>query len=361
MKLSIVIPVYNSYQYLDKCLESVCNQLNRNYEIICINDGSTDNSLKILNKYKKVFTNIKLINQENHGTGHARNIGIKIATGDYICFVDSDDYIHKTYIKELTSFLEEKNPDVVLCNHINVRNNEYEYFNFAELINQYSGLRIDEIGWFNKNQLYLNKVLTMPKWAWSYVCKRTFLIKNKILFGDAVLSEDVIFTTKILFEAEKIYFFNRYLYYYTIKENSTVSSINKYFYFDTFKMFDEIIRYFKNKNYFYKNKLKYELNNFFTDILYRHYDRVPLNFRKTYKYDAYKYITHENYIKFLKNIDEDHSTLANFFCIKVTKYGSHEYAYINICGKTILIPKNNISHIYIAIYKTLKFFLKNLK
>ena len=111
-KISIIVPVYNNYNFLDKCLDSIINQTYKNIEIILINDGSTDNSLKKLKKYAKVDSRIILINKKNEGVSKARNDGIKISTGKYITFVDSDDYlecdaIEKIYIALIKNKVEE--------------------------------------------------------------------------------------------------------------------------------------------------------------------------------------------------------------------------------------------------------------
>ena len=95
MKVSVIVPVYNTYDYLNKCLDSLVNQSFKDYEIIIVNDGSTDDSEKIIKKYQKKYSNIKYYYKENGGLSSARNYGIKYANGDYIAFVDSDDYVDK--------------------------------------------------------------------------------------------------------------------------------------------------------------------------------------------------------------------------------------------------------------------------
>ena len=109
--LSVIIPVYNVEPYLEQCLDSVINQTYKNLEIICINDGSSDNSLKILEKYQKKDSRIKLINQKNKGLSEARNAGLDVAKGEYIAFVDSDDYLELNAYKEaMKVMLQDKNP-----------------------------------------------------------------------------------------------------------------------------------------------------------------------------------------------------------------------------------------------------------
>ena len=110
-KVSIIIPVYNVEKYLDKCLKSVLNQTYKNIEIIVINDGSTDNSLKICKKYKD--KRIVLIDKENGGVSSARNKGLELASGKYITFVDSDDWLELDAIENMVSFIEKENVDFV--------------------------------------------------------------------------------------------------------------------------------------------------------------------------------------------------------------------------------------------------------
>ena len=101
VKVSVIVPVYNTEKYLQKCLDSLINQTLKDIEIICINDGSTDNSENIIRMFAKEDSRIKLINQENKKQGAARNAGMKIATGEYIGFVDSDDYVDLNYFERL--------------------------------------------------------------------------------------------------------------------------------------------------------------------------------------------------------------------------------------------------------------------
>lgn len=115
MKLSIIIPVYNAEQYLQKCLESVSNQnlSEHDYEIFCINDGSTDNSLSILNQFQKVKFNLKVISTENKGPAYARNIALGKAQGNYLTFLDSDDQIYPNALDKILAKLEEENIEIL--------------------------------------------------------------------------------------------------------------------------------------------------------------------------------------------------------------------------------------------------------
>ncbi|EIT5122369.1 glycosyltransferase family 2 protein, partial [Enterococcus faecalis] len=122
MKLvSVVIPVYNVEKYVEKCLDSVINQTYQNLEIIIVNDGSTDNSLSVCQKKKLSDSRIKLINKENGGLSSARNAGIECAQGEFICFIDSDDWIELDYIEVLLNGMENTNVDISVIQMIKVK------------------------------------------------------------------------------------------------------------------------------------------------------------------------------------------------------------------------------------------------
>lgn len=119
IKISVIIPIYNVEQYLSQCLDSIINQTYTNLEIILINDGSTDNSEKICNQYKLLDPRIIVIHKTNGGLSDARNTGIKIATGDYISFVDADDFIDKNMYTILFQKINTTNADIIWYNHYN--------------------------------------------------------------------------------------------------------------------------------------------------------------------------------------------------------------------------------------------------
>lgn len=113
--VSIIIPAYNAYLHIDNCIHSIVNQTYNDLEIIIINDGSTDKTLDLLNKWRVLDKRIKVLNQENSGVSNSRNIGIKISTGDYLAFVDSDDTISKYYIEFLIKSKLENSCDLSIC------------------------------------------------------------------------------------------------------------------------------------------------------------------------------------------------------------------------------------------------------
>ena len=129
-KVSIIVPVYNVSNYLPSCLDTLINQTYRNIEIILIDDNSTDNSLEICNKYKEKDPRIIVIHKENGGAASARNYGLNIYTGEYVSFVDSDDYIELNYIEKLVSMLEKYNADISVCSFFDVKNTNVKAFDY---------------------------------------------------------------------------------------------------------------------------------------------------------------------------------------------------------------------------------------
>ena len=124
VKISVIIPVYNTAQYLPRCLDSVLQNTYTNLEIICINDGSTDNSVEILEQYKQKDRRIIVVNKTNGGVSSARNMGLDMATGDYIAFIDSDDWIHPQYFATMADVIDEDQYHMVACNYATVQ--QYE-------------------------------------------------------------------------------------------------------------------------------------------------------------------------------------------------------------------------------------------
>ena len=123
MKLvSVIIPVYNTAEYLPRCLESILSNTYSNLELICINDGSTDNSLNVLNYYANLDSRIIVINQQNSGVSASRNVGLDHASGEYIAFIDSDDWIHSCYFEQLMQIQAFSNTDIVICDIESVYN-----------------------------------------------------------------------------------------------------------------------------------------------------------------------------------------------------------------------------------------------
>lgn len=211
--LSIIIPVYNSEKYLEKCLDSLVNQQTKyKYQIICINDGSTDKSLEILNNYKKKFDDFFIINQKNGGISAARNAGIKASSGLYLGFIDNDDWVTSNYIEKLLSRAYENNADIVKCNHVN-----------------YSIDLDAEVGVIRHNDASIKKfgleILEFKGYIWGGIIKKSLF--KEIRFPEGYWYEDVMMRFTLMRMANDFEFIDENLYYYALHKTNASKTLWK--------------------------------------------------------------------------------------------------------------------------------------
>ena len=228
MKLSIIVPVYNVADYLPKCLDSLLAQnLPQNeYEIIVVNDGSTDNSGDIAQQYADKYANITLINQTNQGLSGARNTGIKQAKGDYIQFVDSDDYLEENVLGGLMKQVVKDNLDVLRFKYQNVRinneSNEYEIFkpykSDSFLFDDYSPKVTDGV-------TFLNKRFGTACYAVMFIIRTNIL--DNCTFKSDIYFEDTEWTPRMLLKAERIASSDTIEYNYLMREGSITKAVNR--------------------------------------------------------------------------------------------------------------------------------------
>lgn len=244
MKLSVIVPCYNTAKYVPKCLDSIIENKIDDMEIIVVNDGSTDNTLDILKEYKKKYSKlIKVIDQVNSGLSMARNAGLKVASGEYISFIDSDDYIEKNMYKELLKKAND-NFDIVICS-VNM-----VYPTYIKEID--SGLN-EDITDKEKIKSVMNKWFTV---VWNKIYKRELL--KDLYFKKGVWFEDVEFLYRLLPRIKSIGVINGYYYNYIQRPNSiTYTYNNKLYHF--IENFDGILEYYKQNNLYdeYKDELEY--------------------------------------------------------------------------------------------------------
>lgn len=216
-KISVIIPVYNVAHYVGKCLSTLVQQTFRDFEIIAVNDGSRDDSLSILREFEQKYSYIKVIDQENQGMSIARNAGLAIAQGDYLCFVDSDDYVSPHYLEELYRAITDNDADIACC---------YYYYHFVEsdVLYKYP-FRCQ--GVFSKGEA-LNKLLhdtQIQSLAWNKIYRRGLFFNNGITFPTMAF-EDMAIANQIFFHAEKVVVINKALYYYSQRSSSTLGTMN---------------------------------------------------------------------------------------------------------------------------------------
>lgn len=207
--ISVIIPVYNVEKYIERCIESITRQTYTNLEIIIIDDGSKDNSKAICQKLENKDKRIKIYSQENKGAAAARNYGISKANGEYIGFVDSDDYIEEKMYEELIHSLKENNADIAICGrYIENKDNNIVYTSKENRLLMTSDEALSEV----------NSLKSFDMSPCDKLYKRAIL--NEVKFPEGKNSEDFYFMYEALFNCEKIFYFSNPLYHYCRRENS---------------------------------------------------------------------------------------------------------------------------------------------
>ncbi|EGF52297.1 Glycosyltransferase involved in cell wall bisynthesis [Bacteroides clarus YIT 12056] len=218
MKISIIIPVYNVENYLAECLNSVVNQTYRDIEIIIVNDGSTDNSFSIIQQYQLHDERIKIINQENQGLSAARNAGMKVASGDYLWFIDSDDYVAINACEEFVKHLC-TGCDLVVFNRCLFDDQEKEIVTFND---------VNKI--YNSGRAYLLNAVKYRDFA-APVCFKIFrrnLIQTlQLRFTKDIVYEDLLFSFEYLYNSNKVIVLDDNLYFYRHHRNGNITSTIK--------------------------------------------------------------------------------------------------------------------------------------
>ena len=263
---SVIIPVYNGEKYIERCIESVLKSDFNNYEIIIVNDGSTDKTKEILQRKYINNSKIKIINSENCGVESARKLGIEKSCGEYIIFSDCDDIVHPNKLKYISDVLcKEENIDVVYHNYTTTSFNDYD--------DDYIILSKNE----SVDDFLFNQSLST---LWRFAFKRSLF--NDISIYNLKYCEDVIWVLYLLSKAKKVVKSSAVLYLYEINDNSASSHIYSEKYLDSFKRIPSIIH-----NYFIENNLN--------DIKYRYkmtqeYGLACMRIKKICDYKKFKKI-----------------------------------------------------------------------
>lgn len=239
-KVSIIVPVYNVEMYIEKCLNSLVNQTLKDIEIIIVNDGSKDDSYKIVKKYQEKFNNIVYLEKENGGLSDARNFGMPYAKGEYIAFLDSDDYVEYDIYEKMYNKAKETNSDYVECDFI------WEYPNKSV---------IDTGEKYEGKHDMLQKVRVV---AWNKLIKREILEKTKIQFPKGYRYEDIEFTYKLIPYINKSSCLREPLIHY-IQRDGSISNVQNERTKEIFDVLDNVINYYKENNIYdeYKQELEY--------------------------------------------------------------------------------------------------------
>lgn len=278
MKISVIVPVYNTSKYLSKCLDSILNQTYKNYEIIIVNDGSTDNSDKIINEYVSKHKNIKYYNKKNGGQASARNLALKNATGEYVTFIDSDDYVDLDMFKNMIENIDDS--DIVICDILIESNNSF-------VLKTYN--KINKLPGKNYMTSYMGPVAKLYK--------RKFLEEYDFKFMEDIFYEDLASIPYLGMYTNKIKYVEKPFYHYVIRSGSTMKQqkYNKHLE-DIFAVMDHLTKEIDSK--LYKEELEYL---YIEHLLYS----ASLRFIKYDKYDEIdkiNIIINNNYPLYKNNI-----------------------------------------------------------
>lgn len=276
-KVSVIIPIYNVEKYLERCLKSVINQSLKDLEIICVNDGSEDKCIDILNFYQNKDNRIIVINKKNGGSSSARNAGIKRARGEYIYFIDPDDYIESWALEDLIYISQKNNCDVVLSGYktnptneiINPLYDNKKYTNGIEMI-------------LSNHKVHSHNDLCF---VWRFIFKSKLINDNNIIFKEDVkIGEDFIFNLEVLSKSKGIYVSNKCFYNYTVdNNNSLMKTPYKSFLEDSIVKQYEIkkelsikLNLYNDKNY-RRDMSLYYINSFLPMLLKNLYNSPEVN------------------------------------------------------------------------------------
>jgi len=292
--VSVIVPIYKVEEYLEDCIESIINQTYKNIEIILVDDGSPDNCGKMCDEYALKDERIKVIHKENGGLSSARNAGLDIARGEYISFIDSDDYISKNFIKNLMKVMTEYNVEVAQCDFTR----KILDLNENEFINK------DEVKILNKDEAMYNlNILNHGKYV--IACNKLYKkdLFEKIRFPKGKINEDTYVTYKIFYETEKnIAILNQKLYFYRERNNSIMT--NKF----SIKNYDALEGYKSQVDFFKEKKQKKYREN----ALWVYQKHL-----KDFWYKTEENITNKKQTHLKQLLKESRKILSNILCSKV--------------------------------------------
>ncbi|WPC22383.1 glycosyltransferase [Pediococcus inopinatus] len=223
MKLSVVIPIYNSENYISRCLESIMNQTFNDYEIIIVDDGSTDNSKLIINRYVLKDERIKYFYIKNHGVSHARNIGIETSSGKYLMFIDADDYCDENYFSNMVNLIQHLQVDVAMSNFYLVQNKNIYPNKLPRLQNKSGILTSDQA----TTLILLDN--GFKGFVWNKIYKRS-VVDNLRFDSRYAYLEDMLFNIKVFKNCKNIGYNDSINYYYCQNIGSASSELNQDFY-----------------------------------------------------------------------------------------------------------------------------------
>lgn len=323
--VSIIVPVYNCEKYMEACIESILIQSYDNIEVIIIDDGSTDNTYNIIKEYINKDKRIKYFKQENLGPSIARNRGIEKANGEYLIFIDSDDFIEKIYVEKLVNEIKGKNFDIVCCGYIDK--------------SKYGVVKLNDF-WINKYELNKKEFLScicngVGGVLWAKIFSKDIIIENKIRMDPKIfMSEDLIFILEYCKYINRIGVINECLYHYNRLNYSSISSNIDINYLENYVLLI-------NKISELLTELKFDFHKINKIKILKVQDLI----HKVLISETYKYLELKDKDKFIRNLN---SILENEFIKKYINKLSNNNILDKIYNK-LIINKKYTTLLYLSI------------
>lgn len=224
IKVSVIIPVYNVQEYLQECLDSILGQTLKEIEVICIDDGSTDKSYDILMEYQKKDSRIIVLQQENQGAGIARNKGLDIARGEYLSFLDADDFFDKEMLKKSYMKALDNDCDIVMFRHNRYDHQSKKKYDLSHMMRKD---KFPDQDVFNANDISGNFYFTIYGWTWDKLFKKAFIDQLKIKFQSTRIYNDMFFTYSAIVAASKLSYMNDVLMFQRVNRTGSITkSVN---------------------------------------------------------------------------------------------------------------------------------------
>lgn len=343
-RFSIIIPVFNVEKYLEECLQSLLNQTFKDFEVLCVENASTDNSREILADFSKKYSRIiPFYMDENLGPAKARNMAIKEAKGEILCFLDSDDYVKEDYFASINQAFLENDTDIV----------EFDFEQFREkdsttiknprfvtlknifsldfkhkssyLFNECKDIGLEVLGFYSVRRAY----------------KKNFILNNEIFYQEnARISEDVIFEVKCnLLAQKKIVVINKPLYIYRIRQGSLSSDVTGKN-LDIFKVSDNVENFLKEHNLF--NEYEKAFNSFKLKEFCTYISNVNNDNLLTYQKEAQKRLSPKDYKELIRYYHGRHGILNNILSLRNIRHEGKRTKVLTILGLQIkLYEKKN--------------------
>ena len=285
--VSVIIPVYKVEKYLDRCVESVCNQTYKDIEIILVDDGGIDKCPQKCDEWRKKDQRIKVIHQKNMGLSEARNSGLESSCGEYVIYVDSDDSIEEDLVESLMNLIEEHNVDIAMCTHRLKVNGIVEKRPFNSKI--ITGTVNELLKFIFENGLWH---------AWGKLIKRELALEAKFIPG--LIYEDYENTPRLLLNTKRIAISMDGRYIYSVRGDSIMEQRKKSTDVDFAKITDELLKLYEESNYSSDNK-NFVCSFLFKQLVYNYHITISWNINKTNEFILYsRYLLRKEKIKWLK-------------------------------------------------------------